>query len=177
MVRQAPARGSVPLVPPLHSEVPDVPSEPPPPPVTSGPRPRSQTPSTAAANPPSNAVLVRASGGATNYEVHTPNAVAAVRGTRFDTAYSEGAVRPFYDGCSRYTDVSVYDGTVNLASNAAPNAGEDVGAGYEATVPCQQSPVPAGPLAMTGAASMGAASATSGFSGSMPGASGAPSPA
>src|SRR5690349_19749988 len=31
-----------------------------------------------------------ASGGAAaNYQVHTPNAVAAVRGTRFDTAYSE----------------------------------------------------------------------------------------
>src|SRR5882757_3369618 len=58
--------------------------------------------------------IVNAAGGAgAGYEVHTPNAVAAVRGTRFDTAYSEGAVRPFYDGCSRYTDVSVYEGTVN----------------------------------------------------------------
>jgi hypothetical protein len=122
--------------------------------------------------------IVNATGGATNYEVHTPNAVAAVRGTRFDTAYSEGAVRPFYDGCSRYTDVSVYEGTVNLASTNALNAGEDVGAGYEATVPCQLSPVPAGPLAMTGAASFGGGSSTtSGFAGSMPGASGAPSPA
>lgn len=122
--------------------------------------------------------IVNATGGAAAaYEVHTPNAVAAVRGTRFDTAYSEGAVRPFYDGCSRYTDVSVYEGTVNLASSAAPNAGEDVGAGYEATVPCQFSPVPPGPLAMTGAASYGGgAGATSGFAGAMPGASGAPSP-
>src|SRR5258706_7093713 len=111
--------------------------------------------------------IVNAGGGAAaSYEVHTPSAVAAVRGTRFDTAYSEGAVRPFYDGCSRYTDVSVYEGTVNLASGAAPNAGEDVGAGYEATVPCQFGPVAAGPLAMTGAASLGGgAGATSGFAG------------
>src|SRR5271156_6944049 len=46
-----------------------------------------------------------ASGGApANYQVHTPNAVAAVRGTRFDTAYSENVIRPGYQGCERYTD-------------------------------------------------------------------------
>jgi len=121
--------------------------------------------------------VVNAAAGGANYEVHTPNAVAAVRGTRFDTAYSEGAVRPFYDGCSRYTDVSVYEGTVNLASTANPGAGEDIGAGYEATVPCQFGPVPAGPLAMTGATSLsGSVGETSGFSGAMPGAGGAPPP-
>ena len=121
--------------------------------------------------------VVNAASGGANYEVHTPNAVAAVRGTRFDTAYSEGAVRPFYDGCSRYTDVSVYEGTVNLASTANPGAGEDIGAGYEATVPCQFAPVQPGPLAMTGATSLGGAiGEASGFSGSMPGAGGAPPP-
>src|SRR5271156_2924620 len=67
-----------------------------------------------------------ASGGApANYQVHTPNAVAAVRGTRFDTAYSENVIRPGYQGCERYTDVSVYQGTVNLAPVATPNAGQD----------------------------------------------------
>ena len=40
--------------------------------------------------------VVNATGGAPNFEVHTPNAVAAVRGTRWDTAYSEGEARPTY---------------------------------------------------------------------------------
>src|ERR1700687_2026092 len=60
------------------------------------------------------------SGGAANYQVHTPNAVAAVRGTKFDTAYTENVIRPGYQECERYTDVSVYQGTVNLAPLASP---------------------------------------------------------
>src|SRR6266478_5194603 len=67
-------------------------------------------------------------GGAANYEVHTPNAIAGVRGTKFDTAYTESVIRPGYQGCDRYTDVSVYQGTVHLAPIASPTAGEDVGA-------------------------------------------------
>ena len=122
-----------------------------------------------------------ASGGApANYQVHTPNAVAAVRGTRFDTAYTENVIRPGYHGCERYTDVSVYQGTVNLASLAAPNAGQDVGAGYEATLPCDKPPTSPGPLAMTGAVSLDSATAgggSVGFTGTSPGSSGAPAPA
>lgn len=122
-----------------------------------------------------------ASGGApANYQVHTPNAVAAVRGTRFDTAYTENVIRPGYKGCDKYTDVSVYQGTVNLASSAAPNAGQDVGAGYEATVPCDQAPTTAGPLSMTGAVSLDSAAAGGGgavFPVPVPGSGGAPPPA
>lgn len=125
-----------------------------------------------------------ASGGApANYQVHTPNAVAAVRGTRFDTAYTENVIRPGYKGCDRYTDVSVYQGTVNLASLSAPNTGQNIGAGYEATVPCNQSPTTAGPLSMTGAVSFDSANAGGpaaggiGFTGTSPGSSGAPAPA
>jgi len=86
--------------------------------------------------------------------VHTPNAVAAVRGTKFDTAYSENVIRPGYQGCEKYTDVSVYQGTVNLAQVGSPNTGEDVRAGYEATVPCDKPPTESGPLSMTGAVSL-----------------------
>ena len=120
-----------------------------------------------------------ASGGAANYQVHTPNAVAAVRGTKFDTAYTENVIRPGYQGCERYTDVSVYQGTVNLAPLASPNTGEDVGAGYEATLPCDRPATAPGPLAMTGAVSLDSAAAGGHglFSGSMPGSSGAPPPA
>ncbi|MGH7815398.1 MAG: FecR family protein [Candidatus Binataceae bacterium] len=120
--------------------------------------------------------VVNASGGApANFQVHTPNAVAAVRGTRFDVGYSEGAVRPGYDGCDRYSDVAVFEGTVVLASASDPNNGADVPAGYEATVPCGQAPAAAGPLGMTGAFSMGGENA--GFTGPPPGSGGAPPPA
>lgn len=119
------------------------------------------------------------SGGApANYQVHTPNAVAAVRGTRFDTAYSENVIRPGYQGCEKYTDVSVYQGTVNLAPTGNPNAGEDIGAGYEATLPCDKPPTGAGPLSMTGAVSLDTASAGgASFAGAAPGSSAAPVPA
>ncbi len=120
-----------------------------------------------------------ASGGAgANYQVHTPNAVAAVRGTKFDTAYSENAIRPGYKGCDKYTDVSVYQGTVNLAQAATPNTGQDVHAGYEATVPCGQPPTDSGPLSMTGAVSLESATAGgASFAGAAPGSSAAPVPA
>jgi FecR protein len=120
-----------------------------------------------------------ASGGAAaNYQVHTPNAVAAVRGTRFDTAYSENVIRPGYKGCDKYTDVSVYTGTVNLAQLGNPNAGEDVHAGYEATVPCDKPPTDSGPLSMTGAVSLESANAGgASFAGAAPGSSAAPVPA
>src|ERR1700675_3323590 len=120
-----------------------------------------------------------ASGGApANYQVHTPNAVAAVRGTRFDTAYSENVIRPGYKGCDKYTDVSVYQGTVNLANLGSPNTGEDVHAGYEATVPCDKPPTDGGPLSMTGAVSLESANAGgASFAGAAPGSSAAPVPA
>jgi len=120
-----------------------------------------------------------ASGGApANYQVHTPNAVAAVRGTKFDTAYSENAIRPGYKGCDKYTDVSVYQGTVNLAQAATPNTGQDVHAGYEATVPCGEPPTDSGPLSMTGAVSLESATAGgASFAGAAPGSSAAPVPA
>ena len=120
-----------------------------------------------------------ASGGApANYQVHTPNAVAAVRGTRFDTAFTENTIRPGYQGCERYTDVSVYQGTVSLAPLATPNVSQDITAGYEATLPCDRPPTTPGPLAMTGATSLDSATAGGGamFVGAVPGSSGAPPP-
>jgi len=120
-----------------------------------------------------------ASGGAAaNYQVHTPNAVAGVRGTKFDTAYTENVIRPGYQGCDRYTDVSVYQGTVNLAPIASPTTGEDVSAGYEATLPCDRPATAPGPLAMTGAVSLDSAAAGGHglFAAAIPGPSSAPPP-
>ncbi len=96
--------------------------------------------------------VVSATGGAPNFEVHTPNAVAAVRGTKWDTAYSEGDSRQTFGDCRKFTDVVVYDGVVSVRN---PNAasGLDVPAGYEVTVPCSISPLLPGPIGMTGARS------------------------
>src|SRR6266436_1197094 len=123
-------------------------------------------------------VTASSGGAAANYQVHTPNAIAGVRGTKFDTAYTENIIRPGYQGCDRCTDVSVYQGTVNLAPIASPNTGEDVGAGYEATLPCDRPATAPGPLAMTGAVSLDSAAAGGHglFASSMPGSSGAPPP-
>lgn len=96
--------------------------------------------------------VVDATGGAPNFEVHTPNAVAAARGTRYDTAYTEGTSRPSYGDCRRFTDVSVYEGLVAFSNPAAAaGGGVEVPAGYEATVPCEQNATLPGPLGMTGA--------------------------
>jgi hypothetical protein len=123
-------------------------------------------------------LVTSATGGAANYQVHTPNAVAGVRGTKFDTAYTENVIRPGYNGCDRYTDVSVYQGIVNLAQLTSPGVGVDVSAGYEATLPCDNPPTTPGPLAMTGAVSLDSAAADGHglFTGPMPGPGGSPPP-
>ncbi len=100
--------------------------------------------------------VASATGGPANFEVHTPNAVAAVRGTRWDTAYTEGQARPTYGDCHRFSDVVVYEGVVDVR-NATGAAGTaiDVPAGYEVTVPCNANATLPGPIGMTGARSLG----------------------
>lgn len=104
--------------------------------------------------------IVSATGGAPSFEVHTPNAVASVRGTRWDTAYTDGETRATYGDCRKFTDVAVYDGLVGVRnpSNAAAG-GVDVPAGYEVTVPCDQGATLPGPVGMTGAAGIAGAAA------------------
>jgi hypothetical protein len=96
-------------------------------------------------------------GGIPTFEVHSPNATAATRGTDFDTSYVEGVIRPGYEGCQRYTDVRVRRGVVGLTNPTNPAVEVDVPAGYETTVPCLLPPLNAGPLGLTGAAAPGAA--------------------
>jgi FecR protein len=128
--------------------------------------------------------------GIPTFEVHTPNATAATRGTDFDTTYISGVIRPGYQGCQRYTDVIVREGVVALTNPANPTAEVDVPAGYETTVPCLLPPLNAGPIGLTGAtapgtaagrsagglAAVGAAAAVGGFSAPPPGVGGAPPP-
>ena len=125
-------------------------------------------------------VVSGTSGGApSSYQVCTPNAIAAPRSSKFDTAYTENVIRPGYQGCDRYTDVSVYQGTVSLEATTTPGASQDVGEGYEATIPCDKPPTAPGPLAMTGAVSLDSANAGAGgahLAGTMPVSSGAAPP-
>ena len=93
--------------------------------------------------------VVNATGGAPNFEVHTPNAVAAVRGTRFDTIYNEGESRPTFGDCRKFTDVVVYEGVVSVRNPGAAT-GEEIPAGYEVSVPCNLTPMLPGPIGMTG---------------------------
>jgi hypothetical protein len=82
------------------------------------------------------------------FEVHTPNAIAAARGTEFDTAFVEGHPCPEDHSCMRYTTVGVSKGIVEVSNPlnaAAPSV--QVGEGYETTIPCESpatSPAPIG---------------------------------
>jgi hypothetical protein len=83
------------------------------------------------------------------FEVHTPNAVASVRGTDFDTEYIEGKPCPGFPQCLRYTDVGVYKGTVAVRNpTSLKSISVLVAAGYETTVPCELPPATPGPLGM-----------------------------
>jgi hypothetical protein len=97
---------------------------------------------------------------APNFEVHTPNAVAAARGTLFDTAFLSGVSRPTYGDIHTFTDVSVRDGVVNLANVNNLAGGVDIPAGYESTVAGTLNAAAPGPLGMTGAVSFGGPAGT-----------------
>jgi ferric-dicitrate binding protein FerR (iron transport regulator) len=91
----------------------------------------------------------RPAGGLPQFVVHTPNAVAAVRGTDFETAYIAGKPCPGFPQCFRYTDVGVYKGVVEVRNPASPKPlSVRVSSGYETTVPCELPPATPGPLGM-----------------------------
>jgi hypothetical protein len=78
--------------------------------------------------------IVKGAGGApADFQVRTPNAIGAVRGTDFYISYIQGSPGLGL-GTSYYTEVDVIDGTVNLAQASAPGNGVDVGPGTSGTV-------------------------------------------
>jgi ferric-dicitrate binding protein FerR (iron transport regulator) len=80
-----------------------------------------------------------------NYEVHTPNAVAAARGTSYDCQYSKGVTNDKYPGCLEFTNVEVFDGTVGVTNPTNPTSPEvQVKPGQKVIVPCGAGPVMAG---------------------------------
>jgi ferric-dicitrate binding protein FerR (iron transport regulator) len=91
-----------------------------------------------------------------NFEVHTPNAVASARGTEYDTG-TDTKERKEYKDCRRFTQVSVYDGTVEVTNATNPGAGSvQVPAGHKTLVACGF--VPEAPTEI-GAAGAGAGAA------------------
>ncbi|MGH7915741.1 MAG: FecR family protein [Candidatus Binataceae bacterium] len=104
-----------------------------------------------------------------NFEVHTPNAVASARGTQYDsstdtklpsTASEED--RKKYKDCRRFTQVSVFEGTVEVTNTTNPGGGSvQVPAGHKTMVVCALPPFPPSEIAAAAAAA-GLAGATGG---------------
>ncbi len=94
-------------------------------------------------------------GGTPNFEVRTPNAVAAVRGTEFETAYIADRPCPEDRSCMRYTTVEVFKGLVSFANTASPAATVKVNEGYESTVACEAPATAPAPLGMNDMTSPG----------------------
>jgi len=82
-----------------------------------------------------------------NFEVHTPNAIAATRGTDFEVAFIEGKPCPEEPTCRRYTTVGVYQGIVDVSNPTSSDSSHSVAvtAGYQANVPCELVPKPPSP--------------------------------
>jgi len=104
--------------------------------------------------------LVSHTSGTTNFQVNTPNAVASARGTGFDTE-TDDKERKEYKDCRRFTQVSVYEGTVEVTNSTNPSAGsKKVPAGYKTLVACGLAPLSATPIAAAAATTTTAAAAT-----------------
>ena len=89
-----------------------------------------------------------ATGSEPSFEVHTPNAVVAVRGTDFETVFVDGRPCPEDHSCMRYTTVGVSKGIVAVSNPANPAAPTEVQAGYETTVACESAATSPAPLGM-----------------------------
>jgi hypothetical protein len=94
------------------------------------------------------AIVNLGTGGVPDFEVHTPNAITAVRGTEFETAYIEGRPCPEDRSCLRYTTVGVFHGVVAVANISNPTQAVQVTEGYETTVACEAPATSPAPLGM-----------------------------
>ena len=94
------------------------------------------------------AIVSTAAGGVPDFQVHTPNAVAAVRGTEFETAFIADRPCPEDRSCMRYTTVGVFHGVVAVANIASPAQSVQVTEGYETTVACESPATSPAPLGM-----------------------------
>lgn len=89
--------------------------------------------------------LVHVTGGTPSFEVHTPNAIAAARGTDFDTGYHPNQQRANNPHCLNFTDVYTRSGQVQVTSLGTPGQSVTLGPNQSTTVPCGAAPIPVGP--------------------------------
>jgi FecR-like protein len=95
-------------------------------------------------------------GSSTTFEVNTPNAIGAVRGTDFKM-HSDNNARNGYPDCFQWTDLSVDDGTVQFCNTANPPECKDIQAGHHSTIGCGGFIVEANGLGVIGGTAVGAA--------------------
>ncbi|MFZ2059562.1 MAG: FecR family protein [Candidatus Binatus sp.] len=74
-------------------------------------------------------------GSSTTFEVNTPNAIGAVRGTDFQM-HTDTNGRQGYPDCFQFTDLSVNDGTVQFCNTATPPECKDIKGGQHSTMAC-----------------------------------------
>lgn len=74
-------------------------------------------------------------GSSTTFEVNTPNAIGAVRGTDFET-HTDTNARQGHPDCFEWTDLTVNDGTVQFCNTATPPECKDITKGKHSTVGC-----------------------------------------
>jgi len=112
--------------------------------------------------------LVSHTSGTTKFQVYTPNAVASARGTDFDT--STGTKPPSttskeeqkkYKDCRRFSQVSVYQGSVQWTNSTNPSAGSrEVKAGFKSFAFCGFAPTAPSPLSAAAATTTTTAATT-----------------
>lgn len=90
-------------------------------------------------------VYVTAGGPSPNFEVHTPNAIAAARGTDFDTGYHKNVPRKRYKNCLEFTDVYVREGVVQVSSVGTPGSSQTLHKDQSTTVACAGAVLPVAP--------------------------------
>lgn len=110
-------------------------------------------------------------GSSTTFQVNTPNAIGAVRGTDWWEHYST-ARRSTYGNCQQFTDFDVFDGTVNVCNREAHQDCKDVTGGHHTTVACGRYrglivPIVLG-VGVGAGAGVGIAAAAGAFSGPSP---------
>jgi FecR protein len=74
-------------------------------------------------------------GSSTTFEVNTPNAIGAVRGTGFGM-HTDNNGRQGYPDCFQFTDLTVDKGTVQFCNTATPPECRDVKEGEHSTMAC-----------------------------------------
>jgi FecR protein len=98
-------------------------------------------------------------GSSTTFEVNTPNAIGAVRGTDF-SMHTDTNGRQGYPDCFQFTDLAVDNGTVQFCNTATPPECKDIKAGEHSTMACGGFAGASGAAGAAGAGGLGVVGGT-----------------